>query len=304
VKFLIDILLSTYNGQKYLPSLLESLENQSNTLWDLIVRDDGSSDESNGIVRAFQAKHPDNVAIVDNAQLHLGPKDSFAELLKHSNAPYCMFCDQDDVWLPAKIELTYNKMRETEADGSVPVLVYTDLIVANANLDIIDESFFHFQNIATHLDHDKYYLFYKNPSAGCTIMINHAAVEAIQPIGSKAVMHDWWTSIFCSTSGIMACLNTPTALYRQHQFGTLGAEMLQPFSLRRYLGTVLLSTGHFKKTIRRHCKFISQAKEASMQFGFQFSATRYFWSIFCGRLFYPILASAGLIDNKKIWKHL
>jgi glycosyltransferase involved in cell wall biosynthesis len=300
---IIDILLSTFNGQKYLKSLLDSIALQNFKFWRLIIRDDGSTDNSKEIINLFRKKHPEKVLTINDEKGNLGPKYSYSELLKYSNAHYKMFCDQDDIWFPDKIKLTYDTMKEYEIDPSIPLLIYTDLIVVNEILNPISRSFFKFQNINVHLDNNMYYLFYKNPAPGCTIMINHAAAKAILPIGSNAIMHDWWITIGCKIKGKVVCLNKPTALYRQHQYNLLGAEKIKSSSSLSYLARLLLSPRRLKKVIRRHKQFISQAKEAGFFFGFQFIPRKYFLSIFYGKVISPFLSYAGLIDRNKVWRY-
>ena len=106
----IIILLSTYNGVKYLKNQIDSLMSQSYDDFRIIARDDGSSDESSQILKSY-----DMIEIVDSQQ-NLGAKGSFAELLeyavKHTEGEFFMFCDQDDVWKNDKIEKTLAKMQE------------------------------------------------------------------------------------------------------------------------------------------------------------------------------------------------
>jgi glycosyltransferase involved in cell wall biosynthesis len=300
---IVDILLSTFNGQEYLNALLDSISSQSFETWRLIIRDDGSTDKSLEMVRSFLRKYPEKVKIIQSDNLRLGPKNSYAELLKHSNAPYCMFCDQDDVWLQNKIAVTYEKMSKIETDQRVPALVYTDLIVTDENLDILNESFFKFQNIATHLDHDKYYVLYKNPAAGCTIMINSAARQAVQPTGSKSIMHDWWIVIGCLTVGNIACLATPTILYRQHKNNLLGAEETTRTMSINYICRSLFSLSRIEQLIGQHRKFMQQAKEASVFFKFRFLPAIYFSKILLGKVIYPLISSVTSLSINRTWRH-
>jgi glycosyltransferase involved in cell wall biosynthesis len=299
----IDILLSCFNGQKYLEALLDSIEKQSNTSWRLIVRDDGSQDSSKKIVASFRQKHPVKVQIIEDAGKNAGPKDSFGILLKYTDASYCMFCDQDDIWLPDKIALTYEKMKEVERNPNVPTLVYTDLTVVNDNLEPIADSFFKYQNIGVHQDHDKYYVAYKNPAAGCTIMINHSAVCAIQPLGTAAIMHDWWIIMGCLAKGTIACVNKPTVLYRQHTGNLLGAEENNTTGLLKYIGRLLSPPERLLRILAQHRRQISQAKEAGNFFNYPFYPFWYYVKIFCGRILFPFLAPVYRNALFKTWNY-
>src|SRR5437763_17125550 len=98
----VDILLATFNGAKYLPELLSSLEGQSRADWRLIVRDDLSSDASPAILDAFAERHAGRVDVLRDERGRLGSVANFAALMEVSAAPYFMFCDQDDIWLSSK----------------------------------------------------------------------------------------------------------------------------------------------------------------------------------------------------------
>lgn len=101
---LVDILLATYNGAKYLPEQLASLESQTHGDWRLIVRDDGSSDGSLDLVRDWAVETGSDLVVLEDGESRLGPAQSFGQLLARSDAPYFAFCDQDDVWLAEKIK--------------------------------------------------------------------------------------------------------------------------------------------------------------------------------------------------------
>ena len=105
----VSILLSAYNGSKYIKEQLDSIFNQTYKNIEIIVRDDGSSDNTIEILKSYNIKPIDT-------KINLGAMGSFEELLKYalqnSNSDYFMFCDQDDVWDTKKVEKTLAKMEE------------------------------------------------------------------------------------------------------------------------------------------------------------------------------------------------
>ena len=113
----IAVLLATYNGGKYIWEQLESLFQQSCKQFHLYVRDDGSSDDTMKIVEQFHEMFPDRVTILKDSQKHRGAAKSFMYLLENVDSEYYMFCDQDDIWLPEKIEKTFARMKEIEAES-------------------------------------------------------------------------------------------------------------------------------------------------------------------------------------------
>lgn len=218
----IDILLSTYNGGLYIKELLQSLFAQTYKEWRLIVRDDGSTDNTLDIVENYASRHKDRIILLKDGKGRLGPCQSFAALLEYSPAPYMMFCDQDDVWLPNKIELTLNAMRKLEAKHKgTPILVHTDLKVVDERLNPLAESFWKYQHInpaLTRLNN----LLLINVGTGCAMMLNMPLKKAALPIPSEAILHDWWLMLVASSLGRIEHISTPTTLYRQHGKNDIG----------------------------------------------------------------------------------
>lgn len=112
----VQILLSTYNGERWLSELLASLLWQTHKHWQLIIRDDGSTDNTWALLQAWQAQHPQRVKCVISEREHVGTTESFNRLVAASNADYLLFCDQDDVWFPEKIELQLNTLLALETE--------------------------------------------------------------------------------------------------------------------------------------------------------------------------------------------
>lgn len=220
----ISVLLSTYNGEKYLKEQLDSLKNQTNKDFEIIARDDGSIDGTVSILKQYDLE-------LLESKHHLGPKDSYNELiiyaLKNSNSEYFMFCDQDDVWKSSKIDKTLVKMKEMESKyGSIPILVHTDLEIVDENLNIISESMWKFSNI-----NPKYNTFNRilmqNTITGCTIMLNRKLANKCIPIPRDAIMQDYWVALVASFFGKIRYLQESTILYRKHFNNTIGPKEFQ-----------------------------------------------------------------------------
>ena len=218
----ITILLSTYNGAKYLKNQIDSLMSQSYDDFRIIARDDGSSDESYAILKSY-----DKIEIVDSRQ-NLGAKGNFAELLeyavKHTDAEFFMFCDQDDIWEPEKVEKSLQKMQELEKFyPDTPLLVHTDLHVVDENLHLLDNSFWHYQNLDPSKDSLNRALM-QNIVTGCTMMINRKLALLSFPIANEAIMHDWWIALVATQFGKIGFLDEQTMMYRQHSNNDTGAK--------------------------------------------------------------------------------
>ena len=234
----VAILLATYNGTKYLPELISSLQKQSFKDWFLYVQDDLSTDETEKMVKAY-AEADSRIIWVENHEKK-GAMKNFMDLLQKVDAPYYMFCDHDDVWLPGKVELTFNKMRETEAQHSgKPIVVHTDLKVVDGELKEICPSFWKMSRIDPKLlrtfnDMAGHYL-----TTGCTMMINAAAKEVSLPLQKGALMHDSWvTNCVLINGGVVAEVAEPTILYRQHGNNTIGARDAQHHYIANKVGAL------------------------------------------------------------------
>jgi len=220
----ILILLATYNGAPHLPAQLDSLLSQTRSQWRLLVHDDGSTDETLTILKQYRDRYPDRITLLEDGIVCGGASANFAHLLSKADAEYLMFCDQDDVWHPDKIEKTLQTMKEMEAKyPGEPVLVHTDLEVTDEKLRVLDESFWHYGYIDPHRDSFNRLLM-QNVVTGCTVMINRKLASLALPIPEDAVMHDWWIGLVASRFGKIGIVEEATVKYRQHGGNSIGAK--------------------------------------------------------------------------------
>ncbi len=228
----IAILLATYNGGKYIWEQLESLFQQSCKLFHLYVRDDGSTDDTMKIIEQFHEMYPDRVTILKDSQKHRGAAKSFMYLLENVDSEYYMFCDQDDIWLPEKIEKTFAQMKDIEAESvrkgtaakKIPILVATDLGVVDEQLNLISPSFNKDLKIDVFRKHPEL-ICVRHVVTGCTMMFNRATKQASLPMSPRATMHDEWVALCVHfKGGVISIIDDSPILYRQHTSNTLGAE--------------------------------------------------------------------------------
>jgi glycosyltransferase involved in cell wall biosynthesis len=221
----IDILLATYNGQKYLREQIDSILSQSNQDWQLVIRDDKSLDDTLSIIKDYLARYPDKIKLIEDNGCHLGAKLNFQCLLEHSTAEYIMFCDQDDVWLPQKIDITLNAMKVAEKNfHNKPIMIHSDLVVVDANLKKVASSLWTYQKVVPSKNDDLNRIILQNVATGCTIMINSKAKDVSLPIPEEAVMHDWWIALKVAQYGKILHIPKQLVLYRQHTGNLVGAK--------------------------------------------------------------------------------
>ena len=229
---LIDILVATYNGERFVGEQIESIQRQTYGSWRLLVSDDCSADGTLEVVRRYAAEDG-RIRIVSEGVKHGGAKENFFALMGYSDAPYCMFCDQDDVWLPEKVRQCLAEMRRLEAEASpgAPLLVFCDMKVVDERLSVISDSFERFENLnpqRTELRH----VLAQALGAGCTFLMNRALAErALECRDLDAVdMHDWWVTLVAAAFGRISFVDEPLSLYRQHGGNEVGARRFSAFA--------------------------------------------------------------------------
>jgi glycosyltransferase involved in cell wall biosynthesis len=233
----VSLLLSIYNGELFLKEQIESIMNQTYTDWELYVRDDGSNDDSKKIVDEYINQYPKKIHWIKDSQGNLKSASSFMYMLSIIESDYYMFCDQDDVWFPFKIEKTLSRIKEVETvNPNKGVLIFTDLTIVNSDLKIINSSMWSYSNINPENAKDFYKTSCLSSVTGCTIMINNYIKEKALPFPTVARMHDWWITLNASHYGIVDYLNESTIYYRQHNNNVLGADQItQNHYLKRVL---------------------------------------------------------------------
>jgi len=219
----VEILMATYNGESYLKQQLDSFFDQTFRDWFISVRDDGSSDGTLEILRKANVSNPGMMHVSKGRCLKtLG---NFEFLLQQAKADYMLFSDQDDVWMPTKIDSLFNVMKtlEKEYGQQTPLLVHSDATVVDHNLSHIHKSLWQYQNTNPITGSSLCRLLVQNTITGCTMMINRALRDAALPFPPEAMMHDWWLALVASALGKIGIVPEATVLYRQHENNQIGA---------------------------------------------------------------------------------
>lgn len=202
----VAILLSTYNGEKYLREQIDSILAQTYDNFELIVRDDGSRDSTVEIVKEYMEKSDKEITLMVGK--NLGFIKSFFELLKHSDADYFSFADQDDIWLPNKIELAVNSLNKL--DDTKPNMAFS-------NVDYYDTEM-NFMGNGDSKGKKPSFLnsLYECINQGMTMVINKTTRDYIvKNIPEKCFFHDWWTYMICTAFGNVVQDDVVTVKYRR-----------------------------------------------------------------------------------------
>ena len=209
----IAILMATYNGEKYICQQIDSILSQTCKDWELYIHDDGSTDNTIAAVESYVEKSQVKIHLIDGKST-CGAKYNFVY----------MTCDQDDVWLEKKIELTYDKILAIEDKADIPCLVYTELRVVDSELNTIADTMSEYQSLDCHKRTINQFIL-QNSVTGCTMMVNRALRDKMLRITNidNTIMHDWWAALVAAQFGKTAFIDEPTILYRQHGDNSLGA---------------------------------------------------------------------------------
>ncbi len=218
---MVDILMASYNGEKYISEQIESILNQSYTDWKLYINDDCSTDKTAEIAKKYAEKYPQKIFFTTNSKNSGNAGENFFNMISKSNADIIMTCDQDDIWLKYKVQITVDALKNEKE----PALVHTDLTVVDENAHILEQSMVKAQHIDTERKTTNR-LIVQNIVTGCTMAINRQLADLIK-IPKGQPVHDWYIGVIASIFGKIIFLNSPAILYRQHSKNACGAVDMQ-----------------------------------------------------------------------------
>lgn len=260
----IYILLGTYNGARFIGEQIRSIQSQTVSNWNLLVRDDGSQDGTADVV-ADVARCDERIRCVGDKHGRLGIVGNFGELMRVAHlegADYFLFSDQDDVWTSNKIanQLTYLMGMEAQYGRKTPIFVFSDLEVVDEQLERIHPSFMSYQGL-THESRDPLrVLLTQNFATGCAAAINRPLLELAVPLPADVIMHDWWLALCAAACGRLAYLPQALVRYRQHGANQVGAAgflaMVNPLSDTS--GRRLGRSGYYVLGSMRHAALLSE----------------------------------------------
>lgn len=217
----VDILLATYNGENYLVEQLESILSQTYSNFRLLISDDCSTDGTRKILEEYKEK--DSRIQLFFQGKNLGVIKNFEYLLKKVESKYYMLSDQDDIWKENKIEKSVEKLESSESD-----LVYTDLEVVDANLNVTYESYWKLKGIYKKIKKYNNFeaLYLNNFVTGCTLISKEEYIRDVLPLPdtSKFVLHDYWIALIVSQKGKISYIEEPLIKYRQHKNNKIGSR--------------------------------------------------------------------------------
>jgi len=233
---MVDILLATYNGIKYIEEQLVSIFEQTYTNYHLYIRDDGSEDETVRTIERLVTDYgmDDKVTIIDDGEATGSAKKNFTRLCTYSDSEYTMFSDQDDIWHKDKIEITLKRMKKLEAayGNDVPFLVHTDLTVVDEEKNLIADSIKEYMQLP--VKENIKALLLQNSVTGCSMMLNKSAMRLMKKADEEGafIIHDHFAAVVVALFGHVSYIDKSTADYRQHSGNQIGAADAASFKYK------------------------------------------------------------------------
>ena len=221
------ILMSTYNGGQYLRRQLDSVLRQTVANFILLIRDDGSSDDTLEILAQY---HDPRIQLV--AGENLGPSGSFFALLEQArqlDADYVFFCDQDDIWLDNKLEILLREIQPI----SGPALVFSDFAMIDGEDNITGDSYTAMAGLRIPQDENFFPKLLAQPYIfGCASVLNKALLALIQNPPAGIEMYDCWIGLVAALFGTVKYLPQATIQHRFHSSNATGQAGMNAFSTR------------------------------------------------------------------------
>jgi len=221
----IDIVMSTFNAGSYLDDQIRSIVEQSDSGWRLMIRDDGSSDQTPETIRKW-TRNDKRIINRSDSDGNLGVTASYSRLLSQTDAEIVMISDQDDIWKPDRVRSGRNQLTGMVelVGGHLPLLVHSDLELINESGERIAESFWKYQGLNPGRTRRFLDLLVQNAVTGCTMTVNRSLLRKALPIPEDAIMYDCWMGLVASLWGNIHTGKEPLICYRQHDANFLGAQ--------------------------------------------------------------------------------
>ena len=263
----IDIVLATYNGEKFIEEQITSIQKNEHygaLVRNIIVVDDGSCDSTLSLVDEL-SRQDDKILFFPSEGYQCGPLRNFERGIAKTTANYVMFCDQDDFWLSNKLQKFFDELQLVSRNDSAllerPLAIFSDLIIVNESLESISDSYYKLKKIPYSWHEDFNNLIMQNVVSGCAMLVNRKLINEVDSFPDDAYMHDWWMALVAKRFGYLHFIEEPTVLYRQHSDNAIGAK---PKVLWQYTFGIATTLSRFYDSFE---KTVAQAKSFSATYG-------------------------------------
>jgi glycosyltransferase involved in cell wall biosynthesis len=212
---LVSIPIITYNGERYLRRQLDSIYRQTYRNIEVVACDDGSTDATPAILEEYRSSH--GLRYIINPS-NLGYLRNFEKAVSLCAGEFIVPSDQDDIWLPEKIESLIGII----GDKSIAC---SDAILIDENDNTVAESAIAFSNLSAPRSGKPFrQLLFSSFVIGCTALYSRDLIQRALPIPEGELYHDWWMSLVASTMKGISYYPKPLILYRKHPANSIGLK--------------------------------------------------------------------------------
>lgn len=210
--------MTTYNGEKFLRQQLNSIVSQTHTNLEIIICDDQSTDATYKILQEY-ATLDDRIKLYLN-DTNFGPIKNFEKALSFCSGEYIALADQDDIWMPNKIENILNHLKDAD-------IVLGDCHIIDENDAVLFDSFFEQNNSKSGLISN----LFKNSYIGCCMAFNRKILVKALPFPSDIPMHDWWIGLIGEACGKSIFCKEKLIAYRRHETNASASAGISQYGL-------------------------------------------------------------------------
>lgn len=217
---LVSVVMATYNGEYFLKEQLDSVLAQTYDNIEIIIVDDSSVDSTLSIIESYIAKY-ECIKLYVNEK-NLGVAKSFERGISFAKGDFISFCDQDDFWLPNKIEILVNNIGQN-------LLIHSDAFLVDEKLNIIKNSL---TSVKGRIRNTFAEYLFGNDVTGCTAMISKKCIEIAMPFPDDFFMHDHYFALVASYFNKIKYIDDKLIMYRQHSSNAVGVSRM---SYKRFI---------------------------------------------------------------------
>lgn len=292
---LVNVLMSTYNGEHYLEEQLNSIFSQEYQNFTLYVRDDGSTDKTVKILKQYRESLSDSEKMVIMEGENVGVIGSFLTLLnKSKEADYYALCDQDDVWFSDKIKIAVDQLQAVEKYKGCdePALYCCRTSLTDEDLNPAEDS------LRTYHPRPAFgNAMIENICTGCTIVINRALYNIIKDKYPKNyLIHDMWLYQVAACYGTVIYDNEPHIYYRQHAGNVIGLDNGRWSLIKRQISSFGRFRGKYTAQIEEFIDMF-RLKGENEYLAKLITGTRNSWKCRFKVLFDKRIYRQGIFDN-------
>ncbi len=237
---LISIAMATYNGEKYLREQLDSIYNQTYSNIEVLVCDDCSNDNTTSILKEYK----DNFGLKYFVnKVNLGYVKNFERAISLCSGEFIALSDQDDIFLPRKIETLVNEIKDYD-------VIHSDAYLINDIGNIFSKSFSEYSKkiIKPKSEID---LILNGCVTGCTCMMKSSFAKEITPFPDNLYVHDKWIGFVAFKNSSLKYIDKSLIKYRQHSLNSIGAADINNYSLFEKIIKILLKREKHTKTLSK-----------------------------------------------------